>query len=197
MMEITDKSLIEAHCQGKEDAFAQIVQRHGGSVLGYLTKMCSDRERAEDFFQETFKRVHEKAHTLRGENFRSWLFTIATRVAIDGYRKNSRIKTVSLDSQMGYEDSDNNRVADVIKSTETEPAEKAALAEKIKKVREAIMELPAKQRATLVLNYYQRMSYREVAKVLGVSTGTVKRQMYRALKTLSVKLSDISGEVCG
>jgi RNA polymerase sigma factor (sigma-70 family) len=61
-------------------------------------------------------------------------------------------------------------------------------------VRQAIAALPARQRTTLVLAYYQQLSYREVAEALGCSIGTVKTQMYRALKTLAAKLPDVSGE---
>ena len=64
-MERTDKSLIDAHLQGDAEAFGELVRRYGDSLLGYLTKICGNREQAKDLFQETFRRVHEKAHTLR------------------------------------------------------------------------------------------------------------------------------------
>jgi len=51
----------------------------------------------------------------------------------------------------------------------------------------------ARQRATLVLAYYQQLTYKEVAEVLGCSLGTVKMQMSRALRTLARRLPDISG----
>jgi len=62
-MESTDKSLVDAHCKGDPEAFGELVHRYGGSVLGFLTAMTGNRDQAEDFFQETFKRVHEKAQT--------------------------------------------------------------------------------------------------------------------------------------
>jgi len=68
-MDSTDKSLIDAHCRGEKAAFTELVRRHGDGLLGYLCRMTSDRSRAEDLFQETFARVHEKAHTLKGDNF--------------------------------------------------------------------------------------------------------------------------------
>jgi len=68
-------------------------------------------------------------------------------------------------------------------------------AEQKEQVRQAVESLPANQRATLVLAYYQQLSYREVAEVMGCSIGTVKAQMYRALKTLAQRLPDVSGEV--
>jgi len=155
-MENTDKSLIDAHCQGDPTAFGELVRRYGDRVLGYLIRMSENREQAEDLFQETFKRVHEKAHTFRGPQFKSWLFKIATNAALDGRRRRQ-----------------------------------ASKAEQREQVRQAIELLPARQRATLVLTYYQQLSYPDVAEVLGCSVGTVKTQMFRALRTLADKLPDI------
>lgn len=103
-MENTDKSLIDAHRKGDRKAFGELVRRYGDSVLGYLTKMTGSREQAEDLFQETFKRVYEKAHTLRGNHFKPWLFTIATNVAIDGMRRRRRLKVVSLNQKLDCAD---------------------------------------------------------------------------------------------
>ena len=77
-MESTDKSLIEAHIKGNPKAFGELVRRYGDGLLGYLTRMSRNRHEAEDLFQETFKRVHEKAHTFRGSQFKSWLFRISS-----------------------------------------------------------------------------------------------------------------------
>jgi RNA polymerase sigma factor (sigma-70 family) len=67
------------------------------------------------------------------------------------------------------------------------------MAEQKEQVRQALDSLPARQRATLVLAYYQGLTYREVADVMGCSTGAVKTHMYRALKTLARRLPDVSG----
>ena len=56
-------------------------------------------------------------------------------------------------------------------------------------------ELPEKQRATVVLAYYQQMSYREVADVMECSIGTVKTQLHRAIKMLAKKLPDFGGDL--
>ena len=67
--------------------------------------------------------------------------------------------------------------------------------EQKEQVRQALELLPARQRATLVLAYYQQLSYTEVAKVMDCSIGTVKTQMYRALRALAQRLPDISENV--
>ncbi len=193
-MENTDKSLIDAHRQGDATAFGELVRRYGDSVLGYLTKMSGSRERAEDLFQETFKRVHEKAHTLRGNHFKPWLFTIATHVAIDGMRRRRRLQVVSLNQKLDCADDEGQELGAVaVADNSYEPSQKAIMTEQKEQVRQALELLPAKQRATLVLAYFQQLTYPEVAQVLSCSVGTVKTQMYRALKTLAHRLPDISG----
>jgi len=194
-METADKSLIDAHLQGDKTAFSEIVRRYGDSVLGYLVRMSGNREQAEDLFQETFKRVHEKAHTFRGDQFRSWLFTIATRVAIDGLRRRRRLRVISLNQRFDCADKNSEELAAVaVADNSYEPSQEAIMAEQKKQVRQAVDLLPAMQRATLILAYYQQLSYREVAEVLGCSIGTVKTQMYRALRTLAQRLPEFGGE---
>ena len=195
-MENSDKSLIDAHLKGDKAAFAEIVRRYGDSVLGYLMRMTGSRERAEDLFQETFKRVHEKAHTLRGNRFKPWLFTIATNVAIDGMRRRKRLQVVSLNQNLDCAEGRCEELGAVaVADNRYEPSQKAIMAEQKEQVRQAVESLPANQRATLVLAYYQQLSYQEVAEALGCSIGTVKAQMYRALKTLAQRLPEIGGEM--
>lgn len=189
----TDKSLIDAHIGGDRTAFGEIVRRYGDSVLGYLVRMTGNREQAEDFFQETFQRVHEKGHTFRGERFKSWLFTIATRVAIDALRKRKRQPVLSLNQSAACSEGNCDELSAVTAADCPDPSHQAEIAEQKEQVRLAVEELPAKQRATLVLAYYQQLSYPEVAEVLGCSTGTVKVQMSRALRTLAQRLPDVSG----
>ncbi|MBA7709363.1 ECF RNA polymerase sigma factor SigW [subsurface metagenome] len=195
-MENTDKRLIDAHLRGDKTAFGELVRRYGDSVLGYLTKMSGSRQQAEDLFQETFKRIHEKAHTLRGNHFKPWLFTIATNVAIDGMRRRRRLQVVSLNQKLDCADGRCEELGAVaVADNRCEPSQEAIRTEQKEQVRQVIKSLPANQRATLVLAYYQQLSYREVAEALGCSIGTVKAQMYRALKTLAQRLPDVSREV--
>jgi RNA polymerase sigma-70 factor (ECF subfamily) len=191
-MENTDKSLIDAHCKGDAEAFGELVRRYGDSILGYLIRMSGNREHAEDLFQETFTRVHKKAHTFRGPQFKGWLFKIATRVALDGFRRGKRIKAISLNQQLDCDDPNSRQLGTVaLEDNSCNPSEQALKAEQREQVKQAIELLPERQRATLILAYYQQLSYPDVAEVMGCSVGTVKTQMFRALRTLADKLPEI------
>jgi len=186
----TDESLIEAHCRGDQKAFGEILHRYGDSVLGYLIKMTGDKEQAEDLFQETFKRVHEKSHTFKGTEFKSWLFRIATNVTYDGFRKKQRAQ--SQGRKVSFNDMDGEEMVSVsVADNSFNPSVATVKAEQVEQVRQAVESLPDKQKAALVLTYYQHLSYREVAMALDCSIGTVKTQMYRALKTLAQKLPEV------
>lgn len=193
-MELTDKSLIEAHLGGDESAFAELVDRYGDGMLGYLTKICGNRPQAEDFFQETFKRVHEKASTFRGGNFKSWIYTIATRIALDSFRR-KQIKQISLNTALGTNSEPTDLSANCVDGNCPTPHEELEKAEIKSKVREALNKLPYRQRTTVVLAYYEKLSYAQVADVLDCSVGTVKAQMFRALKKLAIHLPEFSGGV--
>jgi len=189
-MKRSDQQLIQDYLAGDAQAFEAVVRRHGPGLLGYLSKLCASPEDAEDCFQEVFQRVHAKAHTVKGDRFRAWLFRVATNLAMDGFRRNKRSKTVSL-FQTGLEDQGcETECMSAVADLSRNPAEQAQLSEQTQQVRDAIQSLPEKQRATLVLAYYQQMTYGQVAQVLGCSVGTVKQQMYRALKQLARKLPD-------
>ena len=196
-MDPSDEALIGAHLKGDAGAFAQIMRRYADLLLGYLTGMTSDRQLAEDLFQETFERVHQKAHAYQGRGkFKSWLFSIATNLAIDGLRKRKREpKMVSIthnSDNTTYGCTDGGCLA-LVQDRDANPYEAAVLDEKKAQVRQALDRLPPRQRATLILAYYQGRTYREVAEILDCSLGTVKAQMYRALRTLASLLPDMAG----
>lgn len=192
-MGYSDENLIAAHLQGDPTAFRELVCRYGDGVLGYLCHMTGNRDQAEDLFQETFKRVHEKAHTFRGECFKSWLYTIATRATIDGARRRKKRMMVSLNQDSDCDEQNGLQLGAVADENAPDPADEMVRQEQKEQVRRAIESLPTGQRATLVLAYYQRLSYREVAEALGCSVGAVKTQMSRALATLAQRLPDSIG----
>ncbi len=197
-MEPSDETLMIAHRQGDTTAFSRLISRHGDSLLGYLRHMSKNRELAEDMFQETFRRVHEKADTFQGRgSFKSWLYAIASHVALDGLRKRKRDqKVMSLNRNIDCDPGNDVLLVAVLTDEKNRhPLPSLVLAEQKRQVQEALEQLPRQQRMTLVLAYYQGLTYREVSEVLGCSLGTVKTHMFRALRTLARRLPDLQGGV--
>ena len=140
-------------------------------------------------------RVHEKASTFRGGSFKSWLYTIATRVAFDSFRRRKKLKFISLNSIFDTDSESADMSSDCVDGNCPQPHERIEKEELRAKVRKALSKLPHKQRTTVVLAYYEKLTYAQVAEVLGCSTGTVKAQMFRAMKKLAIQLPEFAGGV--
>ena len=187
-MDTNNRGLMQGFVQGEKAAFEQVIRLYGDCLLGYLTKLTGNRETAEDYFQQSFCRVCEKAHTFKGQNLQAWLFRIATNVAMDGFRKQKRELVIE---RMEADDCPGQSTAVILEAKmETQPLETIQKEERKLMVQQLINQLPSGQRTILVLSYYQQLSYSEVAEVMNCSIGTVKAQMFRALKKLAEKLPD-------
>ena len=189
-MDPTDETLMQAYRQGDETALARLVRRHSGPLLGYLTRMSSNPHQAEDLFQETFVRVHRHAENFRPDGrFKPWLYTIATRLAVDELRRRKRTPVLlSMDEQT----EEHHSLADRLADPAAGPADCAAAADLRARVRGAVERLSPAQRAILSLTYFEGFTYPEAARALGRSLGTIKKQMSRALRTLARALPDLA-----
>ena len=188
----SDVELLRAHLDGDQQAFEQIIRRHGPVLLGYINKMVHDQQLAQDLFQETFKRVHQYGKSFKGDGkFKSWLFSIASNVVIDTMRKQKR-QPSAVSLHVSDPDSSGSFMA-INDDKAIAPDSQAVLTERKSQVRLALAQLTAQQKAAVVMSYYQGMTYREIAQVLDCSLGTVKTHMYRGLKTLARLLPDQKG----
>lgn len=191
-MEPTDEMLMQAYQQGDELALAKLVRRHAGPLLGYLTRMSSNPHLAEDLFQETFVRVHRKADTFRPDGrFKPWLYTIASRLALDELRRRKRTPPML---SMDEESEDRLPLAERLADPAAGPADQAQRADVRERVRAAVDQLSPGQRVILNLTYFEGFSYPEAARALGRSVGTIKKQMSRALRILARTLPDLAPE---
>ncbi len=179
----TDEVLMARYQQGDALALEALVRRYASPLLGHLVRMTRNREQAEDLVQETFLRVHQKAHTYRPDlRFRSWIYAIASHLAIDALRRSSREPgAVPLEAE-------ENPMSQRIPDPQPLPSEQAALSDRKESVRRAVESLPPRQRATLLLAYFEGLSYPEVAAAMHCSVGTVKTQVSRAMQTLARRL---------
>ena len=191
-MDSSDRNLVDAHLNGDREAFERIVRRHGAAVLGYLIKMTHNQDKAEDIFQETFRKAYEKARTFRGDNLRPWLIAIAANTALSDRRRSVRFSPVSIDCYDG-EHCPASTLADPNPSAG--PSDAAVLEEQKEQVRSALMSLPEQQRTAVILYYYHQFSYGQIAEVLDCTTGTIKTSMFRALKKLAHLLPNPCGGI--
>ena len=184
---LSDHDLIEAAKNGDETAFAEIVTRYRGPITNFLYRFLNDYEEAIDLAQETFVRVYfaiERYHT--GFAFSTYIYRIATNLAISEVRKRKRRKLLSLTGLFQNDPDD---------STEFQPADPKPLAdadmidaEQGRVIARAIATLPPKYRVPIVLRDIEGLSYDEIASVMNLGLGTTKSRINRARGLLKEKL---------
>lgn len=184
---LSDHALIEATKDGDEAAFAEIVQRYRNPITNYLFRFLNDYEEAVDLAQETFVRVYfaaDRYHT--GYAFSTYIYRIATNLAISELRRRKRRRLLSLtglfqgedEEQVEFQPTDPNDLPDV----ELVENEQSRLIER------AIAALPEKYRAPIILREIEGMTYEEIAAILELGLGTTKSRISRARGLLKEKL---------
>jgi RNA polymerase sigma-70 factor (ECF subfamily) len=173
---------------GDEASFELLLDKYRHSVVSYLYRMVQNQGVAEELAQEVFFRVYRsRASYEPTAKFTTWLFRIATHLALNSIRdrRNERGQE-SLDE--AGDDLRAIQIADRRKNREQEMLVEARLAE----VRQAVTTLPEKQRAAVLMHKYQEMDYIQIAAVLGCSTSAVKSLLFRAYETLRARLSHLT-----
>ena len=188
MQPTSDHALLEGTLAGDEDAFAELVGRYRNQITSYIYRMINDYDGAVDLAQETFVRVYRAAGRYESTYaFSTYIYRIATNLAISELRKRKRHRLVSLtglltspdgEELMDFNPPDLNPLQDVV----LVDAERRAV------VKRAISTLPERYRAPLVLRDVEGKSYDEIAAILSTSEGTVKSRINRARNFLRDKM---------
>ncbi len=172
---LDERSLVEACLASRPGAFDLIVERHRRQVYQLCYRFVSNHEDASDLSQDVFLRAYRGLRNFRGQSsLATWLYRIGVNVCLN---------RVSAKAPLGKltESIDEREFADVHAESASERMLKD---ERGARVREAIAQLPRKQRATLILRMYHEMPHHEIAEVLGSSVGAVKANFFHALGNL-------------
>ncbi len=178
----TDEQLVAEYAQGRTDRFELLVQRYGQELFHFLVRFAGGTAAAEDIVQETFLQVHLSADSFdTSRRFKPWLFTIAANKARDMLRGRARRPEVPLDAKVDDDQDQSQRFLDFLAAVDEGPNEPIEKAEQTRIVRRTVQELPDHLREALVLAYYHRFPYKDMAEILGVPLGTVKSRLHAAV----------------
>src|SRR5215813_2728298 len=184
----SDHALLEATRTGDQDAFAELVSRYRNQITSYIYRMTNDYDGAVDLAQETFVRVFRAADRYQTTYaFSTYIYRIATNLAISELRKRKRRRLVSL---TGFFQSQEGGEAREFNPSDGQPLQDVVLVdgERRAAVQRAIVTLPEKYRAPLILRDVEGKSYEEISRILGTSEGTVKSRISRARGFLREKM---------
>jgi RNA polymerase sigma-70 factor (ECF subfamily) len=185
----SDHALLEATRIGDEDAFAELVGRYRNPITNYIYRMTNDYDGAVDLAQETFVRVYRAAERYQTTYaFSTYIYRIATNLAISELRKRKRRKLVSL---TGFFQSRDGGEPVEFNPPDLKPLPDTELVdtERRKAVQRAISTLPEKYRAPLILRDVEGKSYEDISRILETSEGTIKSRISRARGFLREKMT--------
>ncbi len=173
---------------GDDVSFELLLQKFRTPLVSFLYRMVRDRATAEDLAQEVFLRVYRaRKKYAPNAKFTTWLFRIATNLALNALRDGRyRQMDVSLD-QPGEDEHPAMELPDRQPSVEQELMARDRAA----RVRCAIQALPEKQRAAVLLHKYHELDYDQIARILDCSESALKSLLFRAYETLRVQLAPL------
>lgn len=156
-----------------------LYRKYKNLLFGLIVSILNDREEAEDCLQEVFTRLWEKADYFDSEKGRAYTFivTMARNKAIDRTRS----------KQFKHADLADNTINDftfIPESDEKNPHENMEFRERAVIVRNALQNLPEKEREVLVVSYYKGLSQSQIAEKLDIPLGTVKYRMRQGMLKL-------------
>jgi RNA polymerase sigma-70 factor, ECF subfamily len=177
-----DIALVGQAVRGELAAFNELVVRHQDHLFALVYRLVPDRDQAADAVQEAFLSAYRNIGSFRGGSVKSWLARIAVNAAMDIQRARRR-----RPSQPYPELEDESWQPEAAK--EVEPEHKAIAGERSRVLGAALAALPFEQRNCIVLYDVEGYDYGEIARIMGVSVGTVKSRIHRGRLALRTALT--------
>jgi RNA polymerase sigma-70 factor (ECF subfamily) len=182
-----DAALMLRVKHGDMQAFESLVQKYKQPIVNLMFRALHDLDEAEDLAQNVFIRVFQSSARYEvSARFSTWIFTIARHLCLNEIRRRGRHPSQSLESsQAEDEDQPPRQYPD---ARTFSPPQALAHKELEQKIKQALAELPDKQRLAMALCQDEELSYEEIARVLGCSLSAAKSLIHRARETLKQKL---------
>lgn len=164
--------------QTREQFIEQAMADYESPLIGYAATILKDPDRARDVVQDTFVRLCEQDITKVRAGLKSWLFTVCRNRALDLLRKDKRIEPIE---EIRWQ-----KVA----GTGLQPDEQADFDERISRVMKLLDRLSDNQREVILLKFQQGLSYQEIEKVTGLTSGNIGFLIHTGLKRIRELLPD-------
>jgi RNA polymerase sigma-70 factor (ECF subfamily) len=186
-----DRELVRAAQSGDMTAFEQLVARHRDKIYARAYTMMRKEEEAVDLSQEAWVKGWQRLKQFQGDSsFGTWMTRIVINLCLDQLRKHKRQRTESLE-EINEESGGVERQMPVVTVNPTEGLERAELRQRIDR---GLGQLSYEHRTVLVLHEFEEMEYKQIAKVMNCSIGTVMSRLFYARRKLAALLVDLKKE---
>ncbi len=182
----SEKELFARYVAGEDAAFRELVGRYKNELYAFLRRFLNRHDLIEDVFQETFLQLFiSKDSYDTSRPLRPWLFTIAANKAKDALRKQQRKGALSIGTLADSEDMSFEDVLNILSSDNRVPYDDIEREETASQVRQIIADMPENLREILILAYFNKFSYKQMADVLSIPIGTIKSRLHTAVGRFS------------
>ncbi|HET7625575.1 MAG TPA: sigma-70 family RNA polymerase sigma factor [Verrucomicrobiae bacterium] len=186
-----DAALVKEARKGDTDAFEELVARHRDKIYARAFSMMRNEEKAIDLSQEAWVKGWQRLEQFQGESsFTTWMTRIVINLCLDELRKQKRHRTESIE-EMNEETGGVERQMPIVMTNPTERLERGELRQRIDR---AMSQLSHEHRTVLVLHEFEEMEYKEIARTMDCSIGTVMSRLFYARRKLASLLSDLKNE---
>lgn len=175
MDNLTDQQLVSLYLNGNTNAFEGIINRYSQMLYRFVFRLVCNKDIAHDIVQESFIKAWKSIKKYNfNYNFKTWIYTITQRTAIDHLR---RIKTTNF-SEL---DTEEQNFDESIPDDQLLPDEIFENTENIKLIQNALLELSIDSRTLLLLHHGEEMTFEEISEITGKPMNTVKSRYRRSL----------------
>jgi len=168
---LSDRWLVHKAKRGDKEAFGKLYRKYLGTIYRYIFfRVNQDRPQAEDLTEMVFFKSWEKLDKFNehGPGFRAWIYTIAHNLVIDYYRESK----LQVELNEAIPDESQNIEEKVFQDLEN------------KNLMEAIKQLSEEQREVIIMKFIERLSNKEISRILNKNEVAIRALQYRALKNL-------------
>jgi len=185
---LTEKQIVEAVREGRDEGQAEMVCRYAERVFAIIVRQVNDKMDAQELTQDTFLRAfsHIDSYDARKASLSTWLCRIAYRLTLD-FQKRRRPRIISMeDSEVWQTD---------ISDEQLEAELSTGREERICRLEQIMDELPDDERMLLTLYYFEDLPLTEIAYITGIEAGPLAKRLYRIRKKLYKKLKEDEREI--
>ena len=179
-MKKEESHIIKEILNGKTEQYEYFLDRYGQQVFVLVDRIVSCQEDAEELTQDVFLKAFQQLSSFKAESsFSTWIYRIATNIAISAVRK-KRNDVLRLDDSVFANLSD----------TQVDAALEDESEEQMERLQQAMNQLEADERALITLYYLEEKPLAEVAFILGMTEGNAKVKLHRIRKKLYVLIKN-------
>ncbi|RYF22950.1 MAG: sigma-70 family RNA polymerase sigma factor [Flavobacteriales bacterium] len=175
MKQVEDSEILEKFSveETQNEAFNLLLQKYQQKIYWHIRRLVIDHDDADDLVQETFVKVWKNLQNFRSDSqLYTWIYRIATNESITFLNRKKNRNNISLDEV-------NSELAETLASSSYFDGDKIQ-----RKLQEAVLTLPEKQRIIFNMKYFDDMKYEEISAVLGTTVGALKASFHIAVKKI-------------